>query len=223
MGFRAYLVDVYETVVSCDFAAHAAELPALAGVDRESWNAAFRDLGPAVTDGRMSMFDAYAEVVRRSGATVREEHVRVLVQRDNQLLRENCCLYEDTVPFLEMLRCKGVMTALVSNCFENTRPLLADLGLIGLVDAVVLSCEVGAAKPDPSIYEHALRELRVPAHATVFVDDQDAYCDGASALGIHSVRICRSSAKVRRDGRPTVASLADLDPLPWSAVADRTS
>jgi hypothetical protein len=41
----------------------------------------------------MSMFDAYAEVVRYSGATVREEHVRELVQRDNQLLPENCCLY----------------------------------------------------------------------------------------------------------------------------------
>ena len=45
---------------------------------------------------------------------------------------------------------------LVSNCMENTRPLLADLGVSELADAMVQSCEVGCAKPDARIYHHAL-------------------------------------------------------------------
>ena len=218
MEFRAVLIDVYETALSCDFAAHAIELPALTDVDGEVWTETIQGLAPEVSDGRISMFDAYAEVLRRVGAPVPDGRVHELVKLDHQLLLANSRLYEDTVPFLEMLRRRGVLTAFVSNCAENTRPLLGHLGLIDLVDAVVLSCEVGAVKPDPVIYEHALRELDVAADTVVLIDDQDAYCDGATAVGIHAIRMCRSDGAVARHGRQTVASLADLADLAWTAV-----
>jgi HAD superfamily hydrolase (TIGR01509 family) len=41
-----------------------------------------------------------------------------------------------------------------------------------LVDALVLSCEVRAAKPDAAIFWSALDQLGVAADAAVFVDDQ---------------------------------------------------
>ena len=56
-------------------------------------------------------------------------------------------LYDDTIPFFEWLRSEGILVALVSNCADTTRGLLESLGVIPLVDAVVLSCEVGSAKP----------------------------------------------------------------------------
>jgi putative hydrolase of the HAD superfamily len=208
---RACLIDVYDTVVSCDFSAHAVEMPALAGVERDLWEAAFRELGPAVGDGRLSLSDAFADVINRAGEPVREEHLRELLRRDAELLREAIRLHDDTIPLLETLRRRGVLTAIVSNCADNTRLLLADLGLIELVDAVVLSCEVGVAKPDPSIYEHALRLLGVPASAAVFVDDQPVFCDGAAALGIHAVRICRDGQERAGGAAPTVASLAEIE------------
>jgi FMN phosphatase YigB (HAD superfamily) len=54
-------------------------------------------------------------------------------------------LYDDAIPFLEMLRAYAMATAFVSNCGEDTRPLLGHLGVSTLVDALVLSCEIGSS------------------------------------------------------------------------------
>jgi putative hydrolase of the HAD superfamily len=213
MAFRACLLDVYDTVLTCDYDRMVAEIRASAGIDGEVWRGVVGDLGPAVTDGRLSLAGMYEEIIRRSGRPVSTGIVQELVDRDYDLLRESARLFDETVPALQLLRGRGVRTAFVSNCAENTRLLLDELDLIRLVDAVVLSCEVGAAKPDPPIFEHALRQLGVPAAESVFVDDQRGYCDGAAALGIHAVRICRDRGEAPGGHEPTISSLTDLDAL----------
>lgn len=57
------------------------------------------------------------------------------------------------------MRSRGIKTALLSNCAENTRDLLERLTLTPLVDAVVLSWEVGYAKPDREIHKESLHRL----------------------------------------------------------------
>jgi len=52
--------------------------------------------------------------------------------------------------------------------------------LTPLVDDVVLSCEVGHAKPDRMIYQEALRRLSAAREQTLLIDDQQSYCDGAA-------------------------------------------
>jgi FMN phosphatase YigB (HAD superfamily) len=59
---------------------------------------------------------------------------------------------------------------------------------------VILSFEVGVAKPDPGIYLAALEAVAARADETLFVDDQAAYCDGAAALGIETVLLVRPDA-----------------------------
>ena len=66
-GFRACLVDVYDTLLSCDFRVHATEMPVLAGVEARPWNEAFITHGEALNDGKLTMADAYAEVLRWCG------------------------------------------------------------------------------------------------------------------------------------------------------------
>jgi len=72
--------------------------------------------------------------------------VAELVRKDRELLAAASRLYEDAIPFLQALRSRGMLIALVSNCVENTRQLLSDFGVSALADAVVLSCETGCAK-----------------------------------------------------------------------------
>ncbi|HET7017709.1 MAG TPA: HAD-IA family hydrolase [Streptosporangiaceae bacterium] len=100
------------------------------------------------------------------------------------------------MPFLRTLRARGVRVALVSNCIENTRPLLTDLGIGGLADAIVLSCEARCSKPDARIYQLALDRLGVTADAAVFIDDQPTYCAGAMAVGMAALQIARNPAKL---------------------------
>jgi putative hydrolase of the HAD superfamily len=59
---------------------------------------------------------------------------------------------------------------------------------------VLLSFEVGVAKPDAGIYRAALDALGAQPEGSVFVDDQAGYCDGAEALGIRSILILRDDA-----------------------------
>ena len=52
-----------------------------------------------------------------------------MVRRDAELLLANARLYDDVIPSLDRLRARGIKIAVVSNCTENTRPLLVSLGV----------------------------------------------------------------------------------------------
>jgi FMN phosphatase YigB (HAD superfamily) len=89
------------------------------------------------------------------------------------------------------------------------------LGLRDEADAVVLSFEVGVAKPDAGIYLTALERLRVAPDEAVFVDDQAAYCDGAKTVGMDAYLIQREGAMPDEDtsepgGRPVIEDLRAL-------------
>lgn len=202
--YDACLIDVFETVLSVDHLRHGAALADRAGVSAEAFTAAAGRWGPLVTDGRATLGEALAVVLADCGVVADDDLVASLVAADRELITELAVLHDDSVPFLESLRAAGVRTAFVSNCAENTRPLLEELGLSGLVDELVLSCEVGVAKPEPGIFRLALERLDVPADRAVLVDDQASYCAGATALGLAAVRIDR------RHGQGDVDTLAAL-------------
>ncbi|MFE7528838.1 HAD family hydrolase [Kitasatospora sp. NPDC057542] len=91
--------------------------------------------------------------------------------------------YPDAVPVLRELRRRGVPVAVVSNVGWDLRPIFRAHGLDELVDVYVLSCEVGAQKPDPAIFETACERLGL-APADVLMVGDDRTCDGgATALG----------------------------------------
>ena len=47
-------------------------------------------------------------------------------------------------------------------------------------EAVVVSCEIGARKPDPAMYEFVTNALGVAPGSTVLLDDLEGNVDGAS-------------------------------------------
>ncbi len=210
--YAACLIDVYETVLSVDQTQHLARLAELAGVPAADFGAVARDWGSAVGDGRSSMAQAITAILRDCGVPSDAARVAELVAADGRFMQELVVLYDDVVPFLQSLRAGGVRTAFVSNCGDNTRPLLDSLGLSVLVDHLVLSCEVGSVKPDPAIYRLALERLGVEPGRAVLVDDQRTYCDGATALGIDAVRIDRFG------GSGQVSTLADLVSDAWISL-----
>jgi putative hydrolase of the HAD superfamily len=208
--FGACLVDAYNTLVYTDYAAHRDELPALAGLPADVLYGEFRRLGPALGTGRITLAEAFARILRAGGAEPRPGLVRALTARTRELLLSTARLYDDALPFLRELRSRGVKVAIVSNCDENTRPLLAACGVAALADALILSCEVGAEKPEAAIYRRALDRLGVPAGSALFVDDNAAFCAGAGELGITALRIVRGSAAGHEPGAAVVTSLAEV-------------
>jgi putative hydrolase of the HAD superfamily len=50
------------------------------------------------------------------------------------------------------------------------------------------SCVVGACKPDPLIFRHALKACKVRANEAVYIDDIAAFAEAARSLGIHGIQ-----------------------------------
>ncbi len=203
----ACLLDVYETVLTIGWTRHAEVFGELTGVDAASLGRALGSWQEPVNDGRATIRAALDAALRDCGRPADDELLDRLVAEDRRLLREAAIVFDDVPPFLDHLADRGVRTAFVSNCGDNTRPMLEALGLAARVDALVLSCEQRVAKPDPGIYAEALARLGVEAEQAVFVDDQRAFCDGAEALGIRAARIDRNG------GAGDVATLVELRDL----------
>ena len=188
---RACLVDVYDTIFRSVFVERITALAESLGVSVEDWLAELEKTRLDRDRGKLSTAAAYDQALRGLGIEPADGLVDDLVRRDAEFSYAHTRLFDDTVPFFEWLRAQGILIALVSNCGDTTRGLLDHLGVVSLVDAVVLSCEVGSAKPSPEIYVTALADLGVAAADAVFIDDQPTYCVGAEAVGVRPIQITR--------------------------------
>jgi putative hydrolase of the HAD superfamily len=121
--------------------------------------------------------------------------------------------YPDAAPVLAQLRDVGILVAVVSNWDCSLPNVLADVGLGGAVDAVVVSAEVGVAKPDPRIFEVALERLRRDATEALAVGDSlETDVAGAHAAGVRAVLLDRTGA-IPAAGVEKVKSLSDVASL----------
>lgn len=94
-----------------------------------------------------------------------------------------------TRPLLETLRANGIRIGIISN-FQHAphvRKVLRRNGLIPLLDAIIISGEVHAKKPDPKIFKIALEQLGTTAEKTLFVgDDPKRDIFGANSVGMQT-------------------------------------
>jgi HAD superfamily hydrolase (TIGR01509 family) len=212
---RACLVDVYDTILESHFHDRMEALVEPLGIPVADWLAEWEKMREDRDRGKLTVAASIARTLPVFGFEPEPGLVADMARRDAEFSRAQTRLCADTVPFLEWLRSNGVLTALVSNCSDTTRPQLEYLGVIPLVDAVVLSCEVGSMKPYPEIYAAALEELGVAAVDAVFIDDQPTFCVGAEAVGIRAIQIARAKANGYVSGWnfPVVHSLFDVQSL----------
>jgi putative hydrolase of the HAD superfamily len=71
-------------------------------------------------------------------------------------------------------------------------------GLPGIFDVVVSSAKAGMAKPEPEIYQLALKLLGIAPEEALFIDDLPRNTIAAEALGIPSI-VFESPAQLRRE------------------------
>jgi putative hydrolase of the HAD superfamily len=116
-------------------------------------------------------------------------------------------------PALEALRAGGIGLVVASNWDCSLPRVLAEAGLGPLLDAVVSSAEVGAAKPAPAVFEAAIAAAGVGPGEALHVGDSIANdVEGARAAGIEAVLLARDAAELRA-GVATIGSLRELPSL----------
>ncbi len=75
-------------------------------------------------------------------------------------------------------------TAILSNAWPSQRSRMAELELTDVVHELLLSCEIGCAKPDVNAFKITLQRLGTAPEETLFIDDTAGHVEAAATLGI---------------------------------------
>ena len=78
-------------------------------------------------------------------------------------------------------------TGLISNAWDGLRPWIISQKLDDAFECLIISAELGIAKPDAGIYQYALEKLDVKPEQAIFVDDVEKNIAACEALGMHGV------------------------------------
>jgi putative hydrolase of the HAD superfamily len=193
---RAVLLDLYDTLAWTEWPRLRAQVSERSGISpRELMKALGKTYGRRSVGEFGSVEGDWHAVLLAAGVQATDELVADLVRLEDEVLREGVHMWDDGLPTITRLKSRGLRVGIVSNCDHKSRQVVDRLGLPAAVDAVILSFEVGAAKPDPKIYLAALDALGgVEPRDAVFVDDQAGYCDAAAALGIRTFLMLRPEA-----------------------------
>lgn len=103
-------------------------------------------------------------------------------------------LYPDALPTLRGLKKLGCSVTVLSDIHFDIRPLLKEQGADEYIDDYVLSFEHGIQKPDPRIFELALRRSNLAAERALMVGDRPTHDGAASACGVVTLLLPGSAA-----------------------------
>ena len=104
-----------------------------------------------------------------------------------------------TVAILDQLRARGVRLYALSNWSAETFPVaLQRYPFLGWFDGIVISGEVGAAKPDVRIFQELIDRHEIEPSETVFVDDNEPNVTAADAMGFIALRF-HDAERLRED------------------------
>jgi HAD superfamily hydrolase (TIGR01549 family) len=133
--------------------------------------------------------DEYREsVVRMYGITDPEQLARgkqALIDDD-----ANVAFFEGVPETLCALKEQGFLLGIVTDTANTMSAKLSwfERGGFGHVwDSIISSLDIGTRKPDPSIYQAALKHLGLTPDQAVFVGHRVSELDGAHAVGMHTV------------------------------------
>ncbi len=101
-------------------------------------------------------------------------------------------LFPETVEVLEYFKSYGCKIGVISDTSPSLEFTLQQLGIAGYFTSFTASSLVGAGKPDPIIFNAALKSQGVTAEESIFVDDCKEEAVGARGQGFTSFYLDRS-------------------------------
>ncbi len=203
---KAVLFDLDDTLFDhrhscrCGLAAiqqkfhHLQEIP-LDELERD-YMELLNELHPMVLQGVLSLEKARVERFHRlfsqAGDNVSLTTARVSAECYQEAYRAARRPVPGAIPLLRGLRPIAQVAVISNNLLEEQREKLKCCGLLSFVDFLVVSEEVGAVKPEPAIFEEALKRLQCGAEGVVMVGD--SWKDdilGAHGVGMRAVWLNR--------------------------------
>lgn len=154
-------------------------------------------LGMEYDDLSKLVFDSETGIQATVGSITSLQHWEAVMKRLKRSSEEMASIRDEffagdvvdrqILDFLRSLR-GTYKTGLISNAWSDLRDFLVREKMIDAFDHIIISAEVGVAKPEAKIYQIALEQAGVRPEEAVFVDDFYANiegCEKVGMLGIH--------------------------------------
>jgi putative hydrolase of the HAD superfamily len=195
----------------------AEELAALSGVESEiilkanavAWSGLWPEVRSAWTLGPMSGADVTRQAWRRTLAACGVDDPELVRHATELHLAETLAeqrLFDDAARLLDALDGRLPLALITNGASDTQRAVLRALDLERRFDVIVISGEVGIAKPDPEAFRIVCDQLGTDPAATWHVgDDPTTDVGGARAAGLVAVWVDRD-----RIGLPSNAFQPDL-------------
>jgi len=191
---RAIISDIGRVIVGVDVSRAMQGLSSgIALTPKEIWSAIENDPRfPDLQDGRISARDWHLHIVRRLGGNLTYEQ---FIQAWNAALLPET-LQPDSL-------WAGLAKKYRLSLLSNTDPIHvahmeSTFSFFKYFPVRIYSCVVGSSKPNPVIYQEALRATKVKANESVYIDDLEENVAAAQSLGMIGVHCAVPAELVSR-------------------------
>ena len=170
-----------------------------------------RPLGKRSEEDKMALWVQYQRVLlKEAGVEASEQLVLSLLGKMRQAPMK-LVLFDDVMLALTDLKDRGLILGLISNVDQDITSLLNELVLTSLLQVVVTSQEAGFNKPQPEIFQEALRQAGVQASEAIYVGDQYRIdVGGANKAGMKGVLLDRGGYFKEVTDSPRIQSLSQV-------------
>lgn len=138
----------------------------------------FADVSKAADSNFITMQQFFERLSELSGQTVEE------IQ---EVFYEDKFVDEEMVSLIKGLKNNYKIGLLSNSRGDYLRPILKTHDIIDLFDEVIISSEIQVIKPNPEIFEIALRKMNLDPGEAIFIDDNQHNTDAAQESGIQSI------------------------------------
>lgn len=193
MSLRAVYFDFGGVLVRTEFQAPREQLAERLGLDYEALcQRVFEsESGMQAAIGGLSGQAHWESVARSLGQPTAE------AGRIKQEFFAGDVVDRELLDFVRSLRPR-YRIGLISNAWDDLREYIAYERFDDAFDAMIISAEVQAAKPEPRIFQIALEKFGVQPGEAVFVDDLPENIAGCEAVGMHGI-LFHSPQQARED------------------------
>jgi putative hydrolase of the HAD superfamily len=207
---KAIFFDLFQTLVRYDPPREELAAQALGEIGIQRDPAIFRS--PLVTADEFM----YGEIARRPlSLRSKEEKTALYLEHQKIMLREagvefddklvlsllhkmqqfqmNLVLFDDAAPAMNELKRRGLILGLISNVEQDMTATMNKLELTVWLEIIVTSQDAGANKPQPEIFQEALKQAGVQPPEAIYVGDQyQVDVVGANGAGMKGILIDRT-------------------------------
>ncbi len=163
------------------------------------------------TEEKIALYVRYQEIVLKETGIEASPQLILSLLGKMQRFDMKLVVFDDVMPVLADLKNRGLILGLISNIDRDITPLLNDLGLLSLLQVVVTSVGIGYNKPQPEIFQEALRQAGVQSSEAIYVGDQhEIDIVGANKVGMKGVLLDRGGYFEETADCPRIRSLTQV-------------